>query len=77
MKTKKKRLKSRTLEDYLTEYSSTKSWPKTQFLDMNGTIRRHLTDWLNMPLSSITPIMVKDRHKKISEKTKVQGKSLF
>lgn len=74
---RKKTLKSRTLEDYLTEYFEHKKLAKNTILDMNGTIRRHLTDWLNMPLSSITPIMVKDRHKKISEKTKFKANRCF
>lgn len=65
------------MPDYLTEYFEHKKLARNTILDMNGTIRRHLKDWLNMPLSSITPVMVKDRHKKISEKTKFKANRCF
>jgi len=74
---KKKVVKSRTLEIYLEEYIEHKNLAENTIKDMRGCIKRYLTDWLNLPLSSITALMIKERHKEISDRSKFKANRTF
>jgi integrase len=59
------------LNDYLDHHASLR---EKSARDYRAVIERHLTSWLDLPLRSITPEMVKERHAEIAEEVKDNGR---
>jgi integrase len=74
---KKTDIKSRALEEYVEEYIQHKTLAKSTIMDMRGCFKRYLTDWLGQPLSSITALMIKERHQEISKRTEYKANRTF
>jgi integrase len=74
---KKTAVKSRSLEAYLEEYIEHKTLAENTIKDMRGCIKRYLSDWLNLPLTSITALMIKERHIEISKRTEYKANRTF
>ncbi|MGE0278764.1 MAG: tyrosine-type recombinase/integrase [Nitrospiraceae bacterium] len=74
---RRERLESKTLEEALTEYVENKDLKPRTVADMRKVIERLLKPWLRKPLTSITPEMVSQLHRRLGKSSSAQANLAF
>lgn len=54
------------MEKVLQRFLNSKPLKQSTHYSYFVVIRKHFSDWLNKPLTEITPLMIETRHKEIS-----------
>ena len=57
------RVKAVTLDELLTRYTTTRTLKATTIADIHKAFRQVIPDWLNKPITKISPAMVQKRHR--------------